>query len=157
MPIKPCRITSDDATHVVFPSNVGLVIRGRLVQSQQNYTSVTQTMICQSIGISMYGDRFWFYIKSRIRCLGGGTPPCGGSGGGFWLDPGYPPPVLVSFRVLRGGSSLWFRKIGDFSFHASKRLGPMPLNAPPEVLVVLAGPGGVNPPQCSWCWPGWGG
>ena len=79
------------------------------------------------------------------------------------LDPGYPPPVLVSFRVLRGVNppQYWFLAVVPenwrFLFSCSKRLGPMPLNAPPEVLVVLAGPGGVNPPPCSWCWPGWGG
>ena len=125
------------------------------------------------------GSVLILYEKSNTALGGGLTPHVVAAVVRFWPDPGYPPPVLVSFRALGGvnppsaGSSLWFRKIGDFFFDASKRLGvqaflnaigpslgPMLLNAlpvsahgaaracggqPPPVFVVLVGLGGVNP------------
>ena len=54
------------------------------------------------MGLRCTGIGFGFILKVEYGAWGGVPPPSGGSGGGFWLDPGYPPPVLVSFRVLRG-------------------------------------------------------
>ena len=96
----------------------------------------------------MYGDRFWFYTKSRIRCLGGVPPQVVVVAVGFCLTPvtppsarfipcsegGYPPPVLVP----RCGSG----KLEISLFMLQKGLDQC-LSMPPQ--------------KCSWCWPGLGG